>query len=148
MKHTGPTYREKELWFPPLLSLPGDSLTAQLAELERLTLEAVLAGKMPVLNLHLLGIEEEMTSKLIRTGVVPLRWGAPRLLLLTPQQGRDTDDGQELARCWRLWRYSFDPKCDPRVIGSPNRAEKLIRKNVSEGLEWWTGIEFREVIPG
>lgn len=91
--------------------------------------EAVLAGKVVVVNCALLGRDAGMTSAITRVGCVPLRWGTPRLLLLRPDQARalSEDNAEELARSWKLWRYKFDPNTDGWVDGSPNRAEKALR---------------------
>ena len=62
-----------------------------------------------------------------RIGCVPLRWGAPRILLATPKQAKWLDDNNELVRMWRLWRYAFDPYCDCYSTNSPNRLEKFLR---------------------
>lgn len=49
-----------------------------------------------------------------RSAIVPLRWGAPRILVL--DQGFFSALGEDLSdepfRAARLWRYEFDPKTD------------------------------------
>lgn len=57
------------------------------------------------------------TPEYQRAAVVPLRWGAPRILVL--DQGFFQVFGPELNdepfRAARLWRYKFDPKTDLAV---------------------------------
>lgn len=84
-----------------------------LALIEKLTEEAVLAG-LTVVGGH-------DTPEYQRSSVVPLRWGAPRILVLDrglyKALGEDLKD--EPFRAARLWRYQFDPKTD-LVVSSIN----------------------------
>lgn len=81
--------------------------------IEKLTEEAVLEGRTIV------GGHD--TPEYQRATVVPLRWGAPRILVLDrglfKALGEDLKD--EPFRAARLWRYQFDPKTD-LVVSSIN----------------------------
>lgn len=79
---------------------------AQLKLLERLTEDGVLAGETLVSG--------HDTPEYQRSAVVPLRWGAPRILVLDVGlfQGMGPDLSEEPFRAARLWRYQFDPKTD------------------------------------
>jgi hypothetical protein len=79
------------------------------AVLEQIELEAeeiVLSSKVLVCAVH--------NSPHQRAAVVPLRWGAPRIVVVSGgfyhHLGRDLQD--ELFPAARLWRYNFDPKTD------------------------------------
>lgn len=80
---------------------------------ERLAEEAVLAGEVIVSG--------HDTPEYQRAAVVPLRWGAPRILCLDRglfrALGEDLKD--EPFRAARLWRYEFDPRTD--LVVSPFR---------------------------
>ncbi len=80
-----------------------------LEAVEKLAEEAVLAGKTLVCG--------HDTPEYQRSAVVPLRWGAPRLLVL--DRGLFRALGEELKdepfAAARLWRYQFDPKTDLAV---------------------------------
>jgi len=56
-----------------------------------------------------------------RASIVPLRWGAPRILVLDRGLFRALGDNldQEPFRAARLWRYCFDPESD--LVISRNR---------------------------
>jgi DNA processing protein len=86
-----------------------------LEEMERTTEEGVLAGKVLVSG--------HDTPEYQRSAVVPLRWGAPRILCLDrglfPVLGPDLRD--EPFRAARLWRFQFDPTVD--LVISPFRPE-------------------------
>ena len=58
-----------------------------------------------------------------RSAVVPLRWGAPRILCLDRGlfQVLGDDLKNEAFRAARLWRYEFDPSTD--LVISPFRPE-------------------------
>lgn len=88
---------------------------AGLAEIERLTEQGVLRGEVLVAG--------HDRPEYQRAAVVPLRWGAPRILCLDrglfAALGPDLKD--EPFRAARLWRYQFDPATDLAV--SPFRPE-------------------------
>jgi hypothetical protein len=133
------------LWFPPdvrsVNTANTDPLDKRLDHLERKIVEAILLEeKIVVINCKYLGVREEETRIVERAGVVALRWGVPRLLLVTPEQSRALDRREELCRNWRLWRYQFDPGQDAWVQGSPAKAEALIRRNIEAGLPWMNGL--------
>jgi DNA processing protein len=56
-----------------------------------------------------------------RAAVVPLRWGAPRILVLDRGLfvALGSDLSEEPFRSARLWRYKFDPETD--LVISRNR---------------------------
>lgn len=111
--------------------------------------KAVLEGAITVVQCH--PIERGPTDWMaaaIRAGAVPLRWGAPRVLLATPEQARAMQRGEEISRPWRLWRYQFDPEIDAFVDGSPWRAEKYIRANLAAGRNWSHGLRIEEARRG
>lgn len=84
-----------------------DPTAANLDEIERSVEQAVLAGKIIVINTR------HHAANWHRAGCVPLRWGAPRIILCRfRQQVELCASGQELARSWRLWRYQFDASTD------------------------------------
>ncbi|MFW5697726.1 MAG: DNA-processing protein DprA [Fimbriimonadaceae bacterium] len=86
-----------------------------LETIERWTEEMVLAGGALVSG--------HDTPEYQRSAVVPLRWGAPRVLVLDRglfrALGPDLDE--EPFRTARLWRYKFDPKTD--LVVSPVNPE-------------------------
>ena len=87
----------------------------QLYEIERLTEEGVLAGEVLVTG--------HDRPEYQRSAVVPLRWGAPRILCLDRGlfQVLGEDLKNEAFRMARLWRYEFDPSTD--LVISPFRPE-------------------------
>lgn len=80
---------------------------------ERLAEEAVLAGEVIVSG--------HDTPEYQRAAVVPLRWGAPRILCLDRGLFKALGDDlkEEPFRAARLWRYEFDPRTD--LVLSPFR---------------------------
>lgn len=80
-----------------------------LKTIEALTEEGVLDGRVLVSG--------HDTPEYQRSAVVPLRWGAPRILVL--DRGFFQVFGENLDtepfRAARLWRYKFDPKTDLAV---------------------------------
>lgn len=126
--------------------LASDALWSDLDDLERQAEVEILAGKVVVVNCKLLGKHAQETRLIERAGVVSLRWGAPRLLLVTPEQSRALQRNEELCRNWRLWRYQFDPGHDAWVEGSPVKAEALIRRNIEAGLPWLDGLPTDPVV--
>lgn len=79
---------------------------AQLDDIERLTEAGVLGGEVLVTG--------HDRPEYQRSAVVPLRWGAPRVLVLDRGlfQVLGPDLRSEAFRAARLWRYEFDPKTD------------------------------------
>lgn len=98
----------------------GNSRYGDVTRLQKLVEDAVLSGRMPVVPGHWLLKKGPLQRAAYEMGVVPLRWGAPRILLTTPAQGRIIREGHELQRGWRLWRYSWHDS-DLAVVGSPQR---------------------------
>jgi len=88
---------------------------ADLELIEKLTEEGVLNSEILVAG--------HDRPEYQRAAVVPLRWGAPRILCfdrgLFKVLGEDLKD--EAFRAARLWRYQFDPHTD--LVVSPFRPE-------------------------
>lgn len=85
---------------------PDGHLPSQLDTIEREAEAIVLGGKVVVCGVH--------NSAHQRAAVVPLRWGAPRIIVFSGgflhHLGEDLK--QEPFRAARLWRYAWDPTCD------------------------------------
>ncbi|MER3496126.1 MAG: hypothetical protein C4320_04575 [Armatimonadota bacterium] len=109
-----------------------------LDEIERLAEAGVLAGEVLVGGT---GREEYE-----RASVVPLRWGAPRILAF--DQGLFRILGEDLKseafRAARLWRYEFDPSTDLALspfrpsdpfIGANNRTRDRLIAGLSDRLD-------------
>ena len=82
------------------------SPTEALEAIEGMAEEGVLGGETLITG--------HDTPEYQRSAIVPLRWGAPRILVL--DRGLFAALGEELAeepfRAARLWRYRFDPQTD------------------------------------
>lgn len=93
-----------------------DAPPAALDATERLAEEGVLKGEA------LIGGHD--TPAYQRAAVVPLRWGAPRVLVLDRgfYAALGEDLRQEPFRMARLWRFQFDPQTDLIVSAVPPRA--------------------------
>jgi len=80
--------------------------SVNLEEIESETEHIVLDGQVLVCGIHNRAHQ--------RAAVVPLRWGAPRIICLSGgflyHLGEDLN--QELFPVARLWRYQFDPETD------------------------------------
>lgn len=118
---------------------------AGLDQLERLAEAAVLEGEIIVSG--------HDTPEYQRAALVPLRWGAPRILCL--DRGLFEALGPELRdepfRSARLWRYQFDPKTD--LVVSPFRPQAFyagvnnqVRDRLIASLS--DRLDFVEVAPG
>lgn len=86
---------------------------ADLENVERAAEQGVLASKVLVGGTN--------TDAYQRAAVVPLRWGAPRILVLDRGLfvALGSDLSEEPFRTARLWRYRFDPETD--LVLSRNR---------------------------
>jgi len=113
------------------------SYPADLDEIERITEEGVLHGKILVTG--------HDTPEYQRSAIVPLRWGSPRVLCLDrglfKVLGDDLRD--EAFRAARLWRYEFDPRTDLAIspfrpeadfIGANNRVRDRLVAGLSSSL--------------
>lgn len=83
-----------------------NSPPAALDAIERYAEEGVLAGETLVAG--------HDTPEYQRAAVVPLRWGAPRIVVLDRGlfQALGEDLTEEPFRAARLWRFQFDPHTD------------------------------------
>lgn len=92
-----------------------DASPGQLEEIEKLTEQGVLNGEVLVSG--------HDRPEYQRSAVVPLRWGAPRILVLDRGlfQALGENLKEEPFRAARLWRYQFDPTTD--LVVSPFRPE-------------------------
>lgn len=79
---------------------------ATLDEIERETERLILSGKVLVTGIH--------NAAHQRAAVVPLRWGSPRILIVSGgfEHHLGKDLKQEPFRTARLWRYQFDERTD------------------------------------
>lgn len=91
------------------------ALPASLDQIETLTETGVLDGEVLIAG--------HDRPEYQRAAVVPLRWGAPRVLCLDRGLFRvlGPDLRDEAFRAARLWRYQFDPQTD--LVVSPFRPE-------------------------
>ena len=117
----------------------------ELLDIEMLTEQGVLNGEVLVTG--------HDKPEYQRSAVVPLRWGAPRILCLDrglfPVLGEDLKN--EAFRVARLWRYEFDPTTD--LVVSPFRPEagfhginNQVRDRLVAGLS--QRIDFTKISPG
>lgn len=122
-----------------------NSAPAALDRIEALTEEGVLDGGVLVTG--------HDTPEYQRSAVVPLRWGAPRILCL--DRGLFQCLGERLTaepfRAARLWRYEFDPKTDMAIspfqpdapfVGVNNKIRDRLIACLAQRLD------FVEVTPG
>lgn len=118
---------------------------AGLAQIERLVEEGVLRGETLVAG--------HDTPEYQRAAVVPLRWGAPRILCLDrglfEVLGENLQD--EPFRAARLWRYKFDPTTD--LVISPFKPEAIlvgVNNKVRDRLVACLSkrLDFVEITPG
>lgn len=88
-----------------------------------------------------------------RAAIVPLRWGAPRILCF--DRGLQVALGDNLKeepfRAGRLWRYEFDPKTDLAISpfkpkGTFHGVHNQVRDRLIAGFS--DRIDFVEVAPG
>lgn len=89
----------------------------ELDEIERIVERSVLSGNVLVTGVHNFAHQ--------RAAVVPLRWGSPRILVVSGgfnhHLGQALD--QEPFRAARLWRYQWDARTD--LIISRRAPDKL-----------------------
>lgn len=104
-----------------------------LERMESLAEEHVLAGRVIVSG--------HDTPEYQRVAVVPLRWGAPRILVLDTGlfAALGVDLKEEPFRAGRLWRFQFDARSDLVVtgvnpLGKFHRQSNRIRDRILGGL--------------
>lgn len=104
-----------------------------LLQTEQLVEEGALQGEVLVSGHN--------TPEYQRAAVVPLRWGAPRILVLDMGMRAALGDDlkEEPFRLARLWRYQFDPGTDLVVSTQPpdrayHRNSNRIRDRLAAGL--------------
>ncbi len=118
---------------------------AGLAKIEELAEAGVLASEVLVTGHN--------KPEYQRSAIVPLRWGAPRILCLDrglfPTLGDDLSEEPFAAA--RLWRYKFDPMSD--LVVSPFRPEAAfgrvtnqVRDRLAAGLS--DRLDFVAIRPG
>ncbi|MBX7135752.1 MAG: hypothetical protein K1X67_24050 [Fimbriimonadaceae bacterium] len=103
---------------------PSTHSPAELDEVERTSEALVLDGKVLVCGIH--------SPAHQRSAVVPLRWGAPRVLCFSGgfHHHLGPDLKEEPFRVARLWRYQFDPQTDLVVSRrAPDRLPTYARHN-------------------
>ncbi len=118
---------------------PDNHSPSMLDEIERQAELIVLSGTTLVCGIH--------NSAHQRAAIVPLRWGAPRILVFSGgflyHLGESLS--QEPFRAARLWRYRFDPRTDlvisrrapekkPTFATNNPTVDRLIAKIVSRKL--------------
>lgn len=122
-----------------------NSPPAALDQVEHLAEEGVLNGETIVSG--------HDTPEYQRSALVPLRWGAPRVLCLDKGlfQALGDELREEPFRAARLWRYEFDPKTDlvvspfnpdARFVGVNNQVRDRLIACLSRRLD------FVEITPG
>lgn len=93
-------------------------------QVEAMTEAGVLKGETLVVGVN--------TDAYKRAAVVPLRWGAPRIIVLDrglfAALGENLD--QEMFPAARLWRYRFDPEVD--LVVSFCRPDEEYRKGANQ----------------
>jgi hypothetical protein len=118
-----------------------DPRSADLDLIERLTEKGILNGEVLVSG--------QNNEAYQRSSVVPLRWGAPRILCVDKGlfQALGSDLKDEGFGAARLWRYEFDPETDLVVspfrpddsfIGANNRIRDLLIGCLSKRLDFAT----------
>lgn len=111
----------------------------ELVKIEELTEAGVLAGEILVTG--------HDKPEYQRSAIVPLRWGAPRILCLDRGlfQVLGDDLKNEAFRTARLWRYEFDPQTDLAIspfrpdsgfIGANNRTRDKLVAGLSRRIEF------------
>lgn len=115
---------DRELCFAPTVLNPSDDEHRDMASAELESERLVLEGKVLVCGVH--------NDVHRRAAIVPLRWGAPRIVVLSGgfhhHLGPKLD--QEPFRVARLWRYQWDPKTDLAISKrAPDRPPTFARHN-------------------
>jgi hypothetical protein len=105
---------------------PDDQAPDELNEIEAEAERLVLGGKTLVCGIH--------NSAHQRAAVVPLRWGAPRVVVMSGgfyyHLGLQLE--QEPFRAARLWRYAWDPKVDLAISRrAPDKLPTFARHNAT-----------------
>lgn len=109
------------------------STESSLNLIEAVAEEGVLRGEVLVAG--------HDTPEYQRSAVVPLRWGAPRILILDQGMRKvlGPDLKEEAFRMARLWRFQFDPTTDLVVATQPpegtyHRNSNKVRDRLVAGL--------------
>ncbi len=103
---------------------PEIRCVSQLNEIEREAEQIVLLGTVLVCGIH--------NAAHQRTAVVPLRWGAPRIVVFSGgfyhHLGEELN--QEPFRIARLWRYEWDASTDLAIsLRSPEKKPTFAKDN-------------------
>lgn len=121
------------------------SSLAQLDEIEKRVEEGVMSRQILVAG--------HDTPEYQRAAVVPLRWGAPRVLVL--DSGMFDTLGENLSeepfRAARLWRYQFDASTD--LVVSPLNPIAHSHRGANQQRDWLVAglsqrLDFVRVSPG
>lgn len=105
---------------------PPNQPPATLDEVEKLAEQIVLGGKVLVSGVH--------NAAHQRAAVVPLRWGSPRILILSGgfEHHLGKDLKEEPFRAARLWRYQFDERSDLAISRrAPDRLPTFAHHNAT-----------------
>ncbi len=107
-----------------LFGMDGES-DLTLSEIEREAERLVLGGKTLVTGIH--------HTRYQRAAVVPLRWGAPRILVVRGGFYNLLGPGlnEEPFLMGRLWRYEFDAGCDLIISRQNPTAPKSTRTHLA-----------------
>jgi hypothetical protein len=103
---------------------PPEHLPATLDEIEREAERAVLDGRVLVCGIH--------SPAHQRVAVVPLRWGSPRIVVLSGgfMAHLGANLKEEPFRTGRLWRYEWDNRTDLAVSRrAPDKLPTFARHN-------------------
>jgi DNA processing protein len=103
---------------------PPDHAPDELDEIEHITEKHVLEGKVLICGIH--------NEAHRRAALVPLRWGAPRIIVLSGgfrfHLGEDLEE--EPFRAARLWRYQWDKDSDLAISRrAPSKLPTYARHN-------------------
>lgn len=124
---------------------PPDHSPDELDEIERMVERSVLEGKVLVTGIH--------SPAHMRAAIVPLRWGSPRILVVSGGFKHHLGPGlnEEPFRAARLWRYQWDRQTDLVVSRrAPDKLPTFARHNpcVDRLIERIAGKQIRGCLFG
>lgn len=110
--------KKQDLVAPKILPYEEPALRKVAAKVE-----SVVKYKSHVTLIDASGIEEPeewpltpLDRAIGAIGSIPLKWGAPRILVLPKHLEQKVRQGYEPHAEWRLWRWRFDPKTDLAIF--------------------------------